>query len=65
MLSLLINRRKIEEIKQTKNLKVFINYSETINDLYETFEDYNPTKKRKMLIVFDDMITDMETNKSL
>ena len=65
MLPLLINRRKIEEIKQTKNLKVFINYSETINDLYETFEDYNPTKKRKMFIVFDDMITDMETNKSL
>ena len=61
MLQLLINRRKIEEIKQTKNLKVFINYPETIDDLYETFEN----RKIKMLIVFDDMITDMETNKSL
>ena len=23
------------------------------------FEEYNPNKKRKMLIVFDDMIADM------
>ena len=26
-------------------------------------EDYNPTKKRRVLIVFDDMIVDMESNK--
>ena len=25
--------------------------------------DYNPNKKRKMLIVFDDMIADINTNK--
>ena len=35
------------------------------NDIYENFEDYNPTKKRKVLIVFDDMIADMESNKKL
>ena len=29
------------------------------------FEDYNPTKKRKVLIVFDDMIADVEENKKL
>ena len=28
-------------------------------------KDYNPTKKRRVLIVFDDMIADMETNKKL
>ena len=27
--------------------------------------DYNPTKKRKVLIVFDDMIADMEVNEKL
>ena len=27
-------------------------------------EDYNPNKKRKVLIVFDDMITDMINNKN-
>ena len=28
-------------------------------------EDYNPTKKRKVLIVLDDMITGVESNKKL
>ena len=28
-------------------------------------EDYNPTKKTRVLIVFDDMIADMESNKKL
>lgn len=28
-------------------------------------EIYNPHKKRKILIAFDDMITDMPSNKSL
>ena len=28
-------------------------------------EDYNPTKKRKVLIVFDDMIADMDSNEKL
>ena len=28
-------------------------------------EDYNPTKKRKVVIVFDDMIADMKSNKKL
>ena len=38
-------------------------YSQTIDDVYKNLEDYNPTKKRKALIVFDGIITDMETNK--
>ena len=28
-------------------------------------EDYNPTKKRRVLKVFDDMIADMESNKNI
>ena len=28
-------------------------------------EGYDPTKKRKLLIVFDDIIADMEVNKKL
>ena len=28
-------------------------------------EDYNPTKRRKILIIFDDMIADMLSNKKL
>ena len=30
-----------------------------MQDVYKNIEDYNPNKKRKVLIVFDDMIADM------
>ena len=33
-------------------------YSNDMQDVYENIEDYNPIKKRKVLIVFDDMIAD-------
>ena len=42
--------------------KAFTDYSPTIHDVYENLEDYNPTKKRRVLIVFDDMIADMVSN---
>ena len=32
---------------------------------YSNFDNYNPRRKRKILIVFDDMIADMMTNKEL
>ena len=34
-------------------------YSDGMQDVYKNIEDYNPNKKRKILIVFDDMIADM------
>ena len=36
-----------------------------MNDIYKNIEDYNPNKKRKILIVFDNMIADMLSNKIL
>ena len=33
--------------------------------VYKNIEDYNPNKKRKILIVFDNMIADMISNKKL
>ena len=48
-----------------KNPKAFIDYSQAIDDVYENLEDYNPKKKSRMLIVFDDMIADMESDKRL
>ena len=62
---LLINGRGKVGIKTLKNPKAFIKYSQTNDDVYENLEDYNPTKKRRVLIVFDDMIADMESNKKL
>ena len=34
-----------------------------MDDIYEHIVDYNPNKERKILIVFDDMIVDMISNK--
>ena len=31
-------------------------------DVYENIHDYNSSRKRKILIVFDDMIADIMTN---
>ena len=36
-----------------------------MNDIYKNIQEYNPNKKRKILIVFDDMIADMLSNKKL
>ena len=34
-----------------------------MHDVYNNIDDYNPKGKRKILIVFDDMITDIMSNK--
>ena len=34
-----------------------------MDDVYENIHDYNSSRKRKILIAFDDMITDIMTNK--
>ena len=36
-----------------------------MQEVYKNIEEYNPSKKRKVLIVFDDMIADMINNKKL
>ena len=34
-----------------------------MDDIYKYIEEYNPNEKHKMLIVFDDIIADMLSNK--
>ena len=34
-----------------------------MQDVYKNIEDYNPRKKREVLIVFDDIIAGMINNK--
>ena len=34
-----------------------------MDGVYENIDDYNPSRKRKILIIFDGMITDIMTNK--
>ena len=40
-------------------------YSNDMQDVHKNIEDYNPIKKRKILLVFDDMIADMIKNNKL
>ena len=37
----------------------YIECSNTMNDVYENIDDYNPSRKRRMLIIFDDRIADI------
>ena len=58
----LIEKRKNARIKNYNNASAFIEYSNTM-DVFSNTDDYNPKRKRKILIVFDDMIADIMTNK--
>ena len=62
---LLINWGEKLRIKKVNNPKAFTDYSQTIDDASEGLEDYNSTKKRRVLIVFDDIIADMESKRKL
>ena len=59
----LIKKREDVGIKHVNNPNAFIECSNTMDDVYENIDDCNPSRKRKILIVFDDMIADIMTNK--
>ena len=60
---LLIKKREDAGIKHLNDLKAFIECSNTIDNVYENIDDYNPIIRGKILIVFDDMIGDIMSNK--
>ena len=60
---LLMKKREDAGIKHYNDSKAFMEYSKTMDDVYNNINDYSPNRNRKILIVFDDMITDMNTNK--
>ena len=45
------------------NLKAFIEYLNTMDYVYNNINDYNLKTKQKNLIVFDDMMADINSNK--
>ena len=59
----LIKNRENAGIKHLNDAKAFIDCSNTINDVYENIDLYNPNRQRKVLIVFNNMIADIMTNK--
>ena len=64
-LQLLINKRENRGLKYFNDSKAFIEYSNDMNDIYKNIEEYNPNEKQKILIVFDDVIADMLSNRTL
>ena len=52
----LINKTEGVAINHFNDTKAFTEYSNDMRDVYKSIADYNPDKKNKILIVFDDMI---------
>ena len=59
----LIKKYENAGVKHFNDPNAFIQCSNTMDDVYENIDDYNSSRKRKILIVFDDMIADIMTNK--
>ena len=59
----LIKRREDAGTKHLNDPKVFIEHFNTMDDINNNIDDYDHLRKRKILIVFDDMIADIMTNK--
>ena len=60
-----INKREGVGINHVKDPKAFTEYSNDMHDVYKNIDEYNIYKERKILIVLDDMIADMISNKKL
>ena len=52
-------------MKYLNDSNAFIECSNTMDDIYNNIDDYNPNRKRKLLIVFDGMIADIMSNKKV
>ena len=60
----LINKREQAGIKNLNDPHAFIEYSDDMNDVLDDINDYDKNRDKKVLIVFDDMIADIEYNKN-
>ena len=61
----MINKREKLGIDHFIDPNPFMGYSNDMFDVYKNIEDYNPNKKRKVLIIFDEMIAGRINNKKL
>ena len=58
-----LKKRENAGITYLNDPNAFIECFNTMDDVYENINDYNPSRKRKIFIVFDDMMADIMTNK--
>ena len=61
----LINKQESTDLKHLNDSKDFTEYSNDMDDIHKNIEEYNRSKKQKILIVFNDMNADMLSNKKL
>ena len=59
----LINIRESVGDKYCNDPTAFIEYSNDMDDVFTNIDNYNPTRNRKILIIFDDMIANIMTSK--
>ena len=62
---MLINKRKNKGLKYFDDPEAFIEYSNDMSNIYENIGEYNPNKKHKILIVFDEMVAGVLSDKEL
>ena len=62
---LLIDKRESTRLNYFTDSKAFIKYSNDMEDIHKNIEEYNPNKKGKILIVFDNVIADRLGKKNL
>ena len=61
----MIHKRESTVLTHFNGSKAFIEYSNDMDYVSINIEEYIPNKKHKILIVFDNMIADMLSNKKL
>ena len=59
----MIEKREQAGIKNLKVKNTFIEYNNNMDDIYDDINDYNKKRIRKVLIVFNDMISHVMSNK--
>ena len=59
----LINKREQAGIKNMNDPTAFIEYSSTMDDIFDQIEDYKKKGKSKILIIFDNMISHVMSGK--
>ena len=60
---MLIDKREKAGINFNNDPNAFIEYSNSMDDILSNIEDYNKKRKRKVLIIFDDMISHVISDK--
>ena len=59
----LIKKREKAGLKNLNDKNTFIEFENDLNNIYEKIKDYNKSRKRKVLIIFDDMVSHIKSDK--